>query len=376
MNKIFAYILLSMIAIIGVAAEERVVGATAAERAMLPMPDYTVIHRQMSDSIMVILTHQNTEAKIYANLTESHDKLHSQAVDTLRFPFWTIGIITAWAEAGDKKSDYVHIPINETRNSSTGDENDVINYDPISPIEDNNPNDINSYVVFSDLSVMSFGSSAGMEKPWYYVSGDQVVEELDNMSPSKVIGADNGPIDIYSADNLQGHSSPLLLGKAHEDDARRAYLQTAEMMKTPTVLDIHMRGDSLGAVNQQLALKISYDGTVWMSVDTLNSEQLKPIRRFQVLIPETRNRYFIRIESATTPATECQTYIYNIRLIGLKMRVVGGDMPIPPYKTVSSIDYYDLHGRHLSTLPRGSVVMVVITYSDSTRDIQKLLVEE
>ena len=344
-------------------ASEMTAGETETPVYELDMPTYTIIQKTPMDSVFVIFSHGNKEATIYANFTYSTDKLASEAVDTIRLPYWQSNIITAWAEVGDKRSYPVYV--NLTKNPTTD----------LDPNDDtNNGIQILHEVIMQEhfmtgesYVIPPTGGDANQAewKDWAIVSGNQDVKVDETKAVSAYIGADNGPIDIYSAGATKG---ALLFGATDVNDGQRAYIQSFRKIELPSVIDIYMQGD--GKNDQQVVLQISDDGKAWASVDTLNTEQLKPIRRYQVLLQGDAPKY-VRIVSATENGNNCETWIYDLAVISFVKKTSDALSQIDSCREIRSVEYYDLQGNRLSALPSGGIIIKIVRYTDESCDVEK-----
>ena len=335
----------------------------------LDMPSYTISQKTPTDSLYVVFSHENKDAIIYANFTYSTDKQMSQAVDTIRLPYWQTYTITAWAEVGSKRSYEVYIYREAAieHYEAQGDED---------PSLSNGMNTIIPVVVMqehfssNESYILSPTSNVNPAegKDWLIVTGHQQVRVEQKKAVSKCIGADNGPIDIYSAGVTEG---ALLFGTADGEGSQRAFIQSVNKVNLPSVIDICMQGD--GKDDQQVVLQTSDDGKAWASVDTLNTEQLKPIRRYQVLLQGDVPKY-VRIMSATENGNNCETWIYELAVISFVKKTSDALSQIDSCREIRSVEYYDLQGNRLSALPSGGIIIKIVRYTDESCDVEKSIV--
>lgn len=315
------------------------------------MPVMTIDQMSLLDSIYITFAHKNPEALIYANLYGITDKRCSMLTDKLSLPYWAECHVTAWAEVDGIASDAIICNINNTL-ETTNDAGAGIS------IEYSNSNIIckTMYCQF-DHTILG--------RDWVLSAGNQQVELDSTRLRSIIIGDDNGPIDIYSAGASNG---ALLFGKADEN-GERAYIQSVKKIMMPAVVDIYMQADAASIVNQSVVVKISFDGVTWASVDTLGKDQLKPIRRYQLKC-DMQGEAYIRIESATEPATASALWIYDLGIILLpRERTWLPD--IIKTKTVKSVQWYNLLGNLLTTPSYGEFCIEVVTYSDNTKSARR-----
>ncbi len=339
----------------------------------LAQPQYILRHYTEYDSIYIKLYHKDKDAKIYANINGdgSRNKATAMEVNLITLPYWRYhDYVTAWAESGEKISEIVIIyPIlEETTNDDNYNELSIADYVNISK-------GIQTTFRTTEWNAESFTSitdnnESATDKDilWQVNVGGQHVIIDQERTPTNIIGDDNGPIDIYSAGATPG---ALLFGKGKSQDSQRAYIQSINKVSLPAVVDVHIQGDSESKVNQRLGIKISFDGDTWNSVDTLNTDQLKPIRRFEVKIPEQGDA-FIRLESMTEPATESLTWIYDIKMIYLDGE--KNDLPTTKGdKRIVERRYFDLLGDEYTTPLHGQICIEMLIFDDSTRSSRLMI---
>ena len=314
------------------------IGLNPTGKAMsVARPSYAIT-TYSKDTVLVVLKAEDQGHAIYANLCRSLDHRRSEQCDSLFLTekAW----VTAWAEdTNANRSDTICFFVDPSSASTIG---------TIPPTGQNGPETdkivaLHFYEFYPSFFNYKDVSIAVNDKNnfWRLTSGGQEIAILP-IQVSPFIGDDYGPADIYAHDIS---NNALLFGANNTPTQTPACVETLFRLRGPWRLSLNMTSDALQQQTEQVAVLISTDGVNYMSIDTLGTDQLKPIRRFSTLY-EGNESVFIRIES-TTRLTSTATLIFDIWITS--KNTTTDIIELLSDKHILCVRYYDLLGRLLLT---------------------------
>ena len=114
-----------------------------------------------------------------------------------------------------------------------------------------------------------------------------------------------------------------------------------------------MANNSKQGQREKIAVQLSTDGHNWESIDTLSTEQLKPINRMSITIA-TEEPCYLRLQSATEEL-DCNTLLFDVIVTVPK---VGTSIPSTLQEKIF-LGYYNIKGMPTNPPQHGEILLIV-----------------
>ena len=342
----------------------------------LPAPWYYVEkHGDIRDTAYVYLYVSNLpsglkhkDITIYANFTGSTDKRCSAAIDTIVITDPVT--ITTWAEAeGYEPSDIQIIHVPELTVGSSGystwggseyllfpqsfitgktDNSDMSGFE-ITDTLTSFGRDFNKLPeIIPPTSIGEGGKIISNDDFWELISDGSQLVALSDIRVSPYIYDDYGPADIYSAG-----ASDFAINFLSHNGGERAVIQTTDTLPRIFRLHAYMANNSKQGQREKIAVQLSTDGHNWESIDTLGTDQLKPINRISITVV-TEEPCYLRLQSATEEL-DCNTLLFDVIVTVPK---VGTSIPSTPQEK-TFLGYYNIKGMPSNPPQHGEILLIV-----------------